>query len=241
MGSAPETFEMSPITYLPLLLATLLLLTLAQDEEKDCCEKTRVGSVDYTLLPDDQLHSQKELPSQCLNNCIYTIADTLTPKFCFQNGDLPTECLSDRTEPSTASTPTTPTPTTTTTTPTTLPNGILVIGGSASAAQSVEFANPQQESCVLNDLPTELAEGSTVNFVSGRLVACGGIKCEVYQDGSWVHFQNTMAYRQYHSSVTIEDFKTIGDAILLIGGEDGDAKTTELIPGDGSAAQPGPF
>jgi len=50
-----------------------------------------------------------------------------------------------------------------------------------------------------------------------------------------------MAFRQYHSSVTIEDYKTIGDAILLIGGEDGDAKTTELIPGDGSAAQSGPF
>jgi len=75
--------------------------------------------------------------------------------------------------------------------------------------------------------------GSTVNFVSGRLVGCYSMTCEFYQNGSWQHLQNTMEYRRYHSSVTTED------AVLLIGGSG--TKTTELIPVNGSAARQGPI
>ena len=72
-----------------------------------------------------------------------------------------------------------------------------------------------------------------MNLVSGRLVACLGDTCDIYQDGSWRHLQNTRATRRYHSSASTED------AVLLIGGWD--SNTTEWIPVNGSAAQPGPF
>merc|ERR1712172_99498 len=119
-------FEMFPnLTNLSLLLATLLLLlTLAKGEGKDyCCKEKMVGTTNYTLQPYNHHHL---LPLACLDNCVYTVANTSTPKYCFEKGDLLTECLSDQTEPTAASTPTTtttpsPTPTTTTTTTTTTP------------------------------------------------------------------------------------------------------------------------
>ena len=73
----------------------------------------------------------------------------------------------------------------------------------------------------------------TVNLVSGRLVACDEETCEIYQEGSWKHLQNTTARRAFHSSATT------ADAVLLIGGRD--SNSTELIPVDGSSAQQGPF
>ena len=87
---------------------------------------------------------------------------------------------------------------------------------------------------MLNDYPRELRYGPTVNLVSGRLLACFFETCEIYQDGSWQHLQNTMARRKSHSSATTED------AVLLIGGTDSNG-TTEWIPVNGSAAQQGPF
>ena len=75
--------------------------------------------------------------------------------------------------------------------------------------------------------------GPTVNLVSGNLVACNLDSCEIYQDGSWQHLQNTMVTRIQHSSVATED------AVLLIGGSG--SSTTELIPVDGSPALQGPF
>jgi len=75
--------------------------------------------------------------------------------------------------------------------------------------------------------------GPTVNLVSGRLVACFGNTCEIYQEGSWQHLQKTTVSRERHSSATTED------AVLLIGGQN--SKTTEWIPVDGSAAHQGPF
>merc|ERR1712181_110375 len=113
-------FELFPnLTNLSLLLATLLLLlTPAKGEGKDfCCKEKMVGTVNYTLQPNNHHHL---LPLACLDNCVYTVANTSTPKYCFEKGDLLTECLSDQTEPTAASTPTTTTthsPTTTTTTP----------------------------------------------------------------------------------------------------------------------------
>ena len=76
-------------------------------------------------------------------------------------------------------------------------------------------------------------DSSTVNLVSGRLVGCSGATCDIYRDGSWQHLQNTTASRYDHSSATTED------AVLLIGGKY--SKSTEWIPVNGSAAQPGPF
>ena len=75
--------------------------------------------------------------------------------------------------------------------------------------------------------------GPTVNLVSGRLVACYYDSCDLYEEGSWRHLQNTTVKRQFHSSATKEN------AILLIGGSE--SNTTEWIPVDGSPAQPGPF
>merc|ERR1711971_1039813 len=90
-------FEMFPnLTNLSLLLATiLLLLTPAKGEGKDfCCKEKMVGSTNYTLLPNNHHHL---LPLACLDNCVYTVANTSTPKYCFEKGDLPTKCLSDTT------------------------------------------------------------------------------------------------------------------------------------------------
>merc|ERR1712181_190941 len=95
-------FEMSPI------IAVFLLLLLSIDlevEGNDCCEEKKVGSVSYTL---HQPHSHS-LSEQCLDNCVYTILGSTTPKYCFQQGDLPTECLSDTTTTTTTTPRTTPT------------------------------------------------------------------------------------------------------------------------------------
>ena len=75
--------------------------------------------------------------------------------------------------------------------------------------------------------------GPTVDLVSNHLVACYGLTCEIYREGSWQHLQNTTVYRDIHSSATTKD------AVLLIGGFY--SNTTEWIPVDGSPAQPGPF
>ena len=79
-------FKMSPITNSSLLLlATLLLLTMGKQVEarEEWCKEKRVGSVFYTLQPDAH---KPQLPHQCLNNCVYTITGSSSPKFCFQTG-----------------------------------------------------------------------------------------------------------------------------------------------------------
>ena len=110
--------------------------------------------------------------------------------------------------------------------------GILVIGGLYPAAKSVEFwstADAEQGTCTLSDYPRNMKYGPTVNLVSGRLVACEDKKCEIYQNGTWQHLQNTIHRREEHSSVATED------AVLLIGGAH--SRTTEWIPVDGSPAR----
>ena len=78
--------------------------------------------------------------------------------------------------------------------------------------------------------------GPTANLVSGRLVACYSYECEIYQEGAWQHLQDTTVRRQKHSSATT------AEAVLLIGGDyPMQSDSTEWIPVDGSAAQPGPF
>ena len=75
--------------------------------------------------------------------------------------------------------------------------------------------------------------GLTANFISGRLVTCYDERCDIYQDGEWNHLQQTRSPRQWHSSAVKDN------AVLLIGGVY--SNSTEWIPVDGSAAQPGPF
>ena len=102
---------------------------------------------------------------------------------------------------------------------------------------SVEFwsaADPEHGSCVLNNYPRLMTAGSTVNFVSGDLVACYNYDCEDRnRDGNWLYLQSTTVPRTYHSSAATQN------AVLLIGGDNTD--TTEWIPLDGSPSQPGPF
>ena len=78
-----------------------------------------------------------------------------------------------------------------------------------------------------------MVQGPTVNLVSGLLVACYKDSCDIYKEGLWLHLQNTKARRIGHSSATRED------EVLLIGGRF--SNSTEWIPVNGSAAQPGPF
>ena len=127
-----------------------------------------------------------------------------------------------------------------------LPPGFLMIGGHSydytqpHAGNSVEFWSPDylyQKSCVLSDYPREMGVmqhvgGPTVNIVAGRLITCYNITCEIYNNGNWQHLQDTLTTRQKHTSAVF------GNSVLLIGG---DSNTTELIPVDGSPAQPGPF
>merc|ERR1712032_1167554 len=75
---------------------TFFLLTIAMVESEsppiheECCSEKVVGGVSYSLFH-DIFHGS--IPHQCLNSCVYTRSGTSSPKFCFQRGDLPTECL----------------------------------------------------------------------------------------------------------------------------------------------------
>merc|ERR1711962_1237505 len=60
-------------------------------EKQECCQEKNVGNVSYTLLADQYLG---KLSDHCLNDCVYTIINSSSPKFCFARGDLPTECSS---------------------------------------------------------------------------------------------------------------------------------------------------
>merc|ERR1712181_116415 len=62
----------------------------------ECCTEQMVGGISYTLWH-DLFH--RSLPQECLNDCVYTRTNTSSPKFCFMQGDLPTECLSDEPAP----------------------------------------------------------------------------------------------------------------------------------------------
>ena len=118
--------------------------------------------------------------------------------------------------------------------------GVLVIGQDVynDSSRSIELWTPHSpnESCILPDYPRHLGRAATLNFVSGRLIACGDKSCDFYQDSSWVHLQDTLSYRGgHHSSLSLSD------AVLLIGGITDDGYDTELIPADGSSPVPGPF
>ena len=82
-----------------------------------------------------------------------------------------------------------------------------------------------------------MANGPTVNLISGRLVACYTQQCDIFQDGEWRFLQNTSYYRTQPSSAAMDN------SFLLIGGlvHGAPTNTTELIPIDGSPSCPGPI
>jgi len=73
--------------------ALLLLLAGSLALQDQCCFRKTVGTVSYSLLSDQPTTS---VPDQCLNDCVYTVTGTSSPKFCFAAGHLPTECNSDK-------------------------------------------------------------------------------------------------------------------------------------------------
>ena len=74
------------LTSLSWLGAVLLLFTNTKVEAQEgCCPKKTVGSVSYTLLMPGTFEG-RELPKQCLNDCVYTVSGTVTPMFCFKGG-----------------------------------------------------------------------------------------------------------------------------------------------------------
>jgi len=72
----------------------LLTKSMVQSQATECCATKMVGGVSYTLQPGI---FDGEIPPQCLNDCVYAVSGTFTPKFCFRRGDLSTECLSNPT------------------------------------------------------------------------------------------------------------------------------------------------
>jgi len=84
-----------PRFFLTLLILLGKYLVVEIKAEEGCCPRKMVGSVSYTLQPEN---FHQELPHQCLKDCVYTVSGTSSPKFCFGAGDLPTECLSGEPE-----------------------------------------------------------------------------------------------------------------------------------------------
>ena len=74
----------------------LLAISMTESQHlptvEKCCTKKMVGNISYTLSADV---FQGELPSQCRNDCVYTVTGTARPKFCFQRGllDLQNQAL----------------------------------------------------------------------------------------------------------------------------------------------------
>merc|ERR1712037_792879 len=92
MGQQENMFPTNPSQLATVLLLLTGAMVEAQDVPTECCTEKMVGNVSYTLLP-GTFHG--ELPSQCLNGCVYTVSGTSSPKFCFKKGDLLAECTSD--------------------------------------------------------------------------------------------------------------------------------------------------
>ena len=76
------------LTNLPPLLLAIAMVKCQHStmepiaEVPDCCIEKKVGSVTYTLVT-----AMDEVPDQrCLNGCVYTVANTSSPEFCFGRG-----------------------------------------------------------------------------------------------------------------------------------------------------------
>ena len=109
---------------------------------------------------------------------------------------------------------------------------IIVSGGSGTS--SVEMIYKNGSTCSFPDLPFERYRHS-----QNGLVVCGGDNlgsdsCSTFTDGAWMNISHNLAVqRRGHVSWTSPD------GILLIGGDDTDAKnTTELLSATSSSTSP---
>ena len=69
------------------------------------------------------------------------------------------------------------------------PPGIVVIAGDWESSRSVEFwspTDPEEGSCVLGEYPRQVLR-PTANLVSGQMVVCYELSCEIYNGGEWNH------------------------------------------------------
>jgi len=73
-------------------LLSLLIGSSSSVEGESCCQKKKVGDVNYMLSNDDP---SLTTAYGCKNGCIYTTEQNPDMMFCFQNGLLPVECLDE--------------------------------------------------------------------------------------------------------------------------------------------------
>ena len=74
-----------PRFFLTLLILLAKYMVVEIKAEEGCCPRKMVGSVSYTLQPEN---FHQKLPHQCLNGCVYTVSGTSSPKFCFGAGSI---------------------------------------------------------------------------------------------------------------------------------------------------------
>ena len=109
--------------------------------------------------------------------------------------------------------------------------GLLVVGGYPDkTSTSVELWSPGT-SCTLPSLPSAMY-GPTVDILQGLPVACYLTSCYQLTGAGWLHYQDTLHSRRYHTSAVLEE------GLLLVGGSES-LFTTEVLPGDGGESREG--
>ena len=107
--------------------------------------------------------------------------------------------------------------------------GLLLVGGQG-AETSAELWSPGT-SCTLPSLPRNM-EQPTVDILPGLPMVCYNTTCYQLTGAGWLHYQDTLHARQYHTSAIVQD------DLLLVGGF-GSPSTTEVLPGDGGEGREG--
>ena len=72
----------------------------------------------------------------------------------------------------------------------------------------------------------------TVDILQGVPVACYGTACYELTEAGWLHYQDTLHAREYHTSAVLEE------GLLLVGGYYSPS-TTEVLLGNGGQASEG--
>ena len=62
----------------------------AMASSEKCCDKKMVGNISYSLVK-----SGGDVPSDCLNSCVYTQDDDPDKMFCFARGNETVTCRED--------------------------------------------------------------------------------------------------------------------------------------------------
>ena len=119
---------------------------------------------------------------------------------------------------------------------TTVP-GLLTAGGRGNDGDMSSMSlwtNPlfQPPNCTVFPLP-EAMSGHTLSYSEDTMIACYGTSCLRMTDSNWTHLQDTLEERRGHTATVL------GKRILLAGGRDYAATTTEWMPMDGGVSVPG--